>query len=193
MNRTLSRTVAGGAIGLAGLLGIGLALPSLAAGDDDAATTTTSPDGTDDGTGDDSTSTDDSTDGTDDGLGRHGAGHGGHGHGGHGGGMMGGPGGLEPAATALGMTTEELLTALQGGSTLGEVADAEGVDRQTVVDALLAAEEERITAMLDRSWPDHGPGMRGQDDGSTDDSTDDSTDSGTDDSGSTAEDTSLDT
>ncbi|MCZ2828884.1 hypothetical protein O2W14_08580 [Modestobacter sp. VKM Ac-2986] len=68
------------------------------------------------------------------------AGIGGHGsHGGH-----GGPGGGRPdlgaAASALGMTEEELRTALDvEGTSLADVAGQQGVAVDTVVDALVAA------------------------------------------------------
>lgn len=62
---------------------------------------------------------------------------------GHGPGGMGGPGGhhgagLDAAAKALGMTTEDLQTALKDGKTLAEVATSKGVDKQKVIDALVA-------------------------------------------------------
>jgi hypothetical protein len=63
--------------------------------------------------------------------------HGGFGHGpgfGHGGRF----GRLEDAATALGMTEDELLTALRDGSTIAEIAAEKGVELQTIVDAMLA-------------------------------------------------------
>jgi hypothetical protein len=64
----------------------------------------------------------------------------GGGHGGPGGGEMGGRGGrgLDSAAEALGITADELRTALEGGQTIAEVAAAKGVDVQTVIDAMLA-------------------------------------------------------
>jgi hypothetical protein len=72
-------------------------------------------------------------------------GHGGPGmrggHGGHGG--HGGPG-LEAAAGAIGITEDELRTALQGGDTLAEVAEANGVDPQAVIDALVAELRTRL-------------------------------------------------
>lgn len=59
-------------------------------------------------------------------------GHGGHGHG------RGGPG-LDAAATALGITTDELRTALSDGTTtIAAVAAERGVDVQTVIDAMVA-------------------------------------------------------
>lgn len=67
-------------------------------------------------------------------MGGGGPGHG-HGRGGF---------GLEAAATALGMTTDELRTALQDGSTIAEVATAQGVDVQTVIDALVAEATTRL-------------------------------------------------
>lgn len=47
--------------------------------------------------------------------------------------------GMETAAEALGVTTDELRTALQDGQTLAEVAAAEGVEVQSVIDALVLA------------------------------------------------------
>ena len=59
------------------------------------------------------------------GLGR-GMGHGRVGH------------GVEAAATALGMTSDELRTALRDGQTIAEIASEKGVDIQTVIDAMVA-------------------------------------------------------
>lgn len=64
---------------------------------------------------------------------------GGHGHG-HGGAD------LDAAATALGLTGEELRTALAvEGTTLADVAAAEGVETSALVDALVTAGTERLT------------------------------------------------
>ena len=79
-------------------------------------------------------------------LGRGGPGHGDHGgFGGHGRGFGGHGGGfgLDAAAGALGMTDQELRTALHEGKTLAEIAEAEGVEVDTLVDALVAAATER--------------------------------------------------
>ena len=62
-------------------------------------------------------------------------------HGEHGPGAKGGPG-LEIAAQALGMSADELHTALEGGQTLAQVASDKGVNVQVVIDALVA---ERTT------------------------------------------------
>ncbi|MGD9702516.1 MAG: hypothetical protein AB7Q42_07090 [Acidimicrobiia bacterium] len=63
----------------------------------------------------------------------------GMGHGGPGGEWGGRHGrGLEAAATALGMTADELRTALQDGQTIAEVAASKDVDVQTVIDAMVA-------------------------------------------------------
>jgi hypothetical protein len=61
----------------------------------------------------------------------------------HGPGHGRGPGGpgfgnLDTAAKALGMTADELRTALQGGKSLADVAKAKGIDPSKVVDALVA-------------------------------------------------------
>lgn len=56
----------------------------------------------------------------------------------------GGPGmgrggkGLDAAASALGITADELRTELQSGKTIAEVAGEKGVDVQAVVDAMVA-------------------------------------------------------
>lgn len=75
----------------------------------------------------------------------------GGGHGGPGGrggpdGDHGGRGrlGLEAAATALGITADELRTELEGGSTVADVAAARGVDVQTVIDALVAEAKAHV-------------------------------------------------
>ena len=65
----------------------------------------------------------------------------GHGPGGHGL-MMGG--GLETAADALGVTEDDLRTALRDGQSLADVAAEQGVEVQDLVDALVAAATERI-------------------------------------------------
>lgn len=64
-------------------------------------------------------------------------------HGGPGGRHGRGPG-LDGAAAAIGITEDELGTALQDGSTIAEVADANGVDAQTVIDALVANASDHL-------------------------------------------------
>ncbi|MCU1496827.1 MAG: LysM peptidoglycan-binding protein [Acidimicrobiales bacterium] len=79
---------------------------------------------------------------------------------------------LETAADALGMTTQELRTALADGKSLAEVAADQGVDKQKLIDALVAAAEkrldeakatlpERIAALVDGTLPEGGPGHGG--------------------------------
>lgn len=115
-------------------------------------------------------------------LGR-GFGHGpGHGHG-HGPGGFGDPSEL---ADILGVTTEELRTALEDGKTLAQVAEAEGIARTALIDKLVAAADDdleeavadgrlteaqaaeirerltaRITERVDRA-PNDGRGLRGR-------------------------------
>ena len=106
-------------------------------------------------------------------------------------GRHGGPGfghgaDLDAAATAIGISTDDLRTALQSGQSLAEIAQAHGVSAQTVIDALVAdakshiADEvasgevtqaeadqkladrtDRITAMVNGDLPARGPGFRG--------------------------------
>ena len=53
-------------------------------------------------------------------------------------GFRGGPGRLDAAATAIGITPEELRTALRDGKSLADVARDKGVDPEKVVSALVA-------------------------------------------------------
>jgi hypothetical protein len=69
------------------------------------------------------------------------------------GGGPGGPGkgfGLDEAAAALGMTVDELRTALAGGQSFADIAKSKGVDLAKVTDALVAAytkhEQDEVTA-----------------------------------------------
>lgn len=52
-------------------------------------------------------------------------------------------------ATTLGMTTTELLTELQAGKTVADVADEQNVALDDVVDAVVAPFEERMQTMVD--------------------------------------------
>ena len=93
------------------------------------------------------------------GMGGPGMGRGGRGHGGFGEPGFGGRGaGLDAAATALGITTDELKTELQAGKTIADVATEKGVDVQTVIDAIVAAETanitERVTDMVNGVRPE---------------------------------------
>ncbi len=70
--------------------------------------------------------------------------------------MNGGPGGpglhaedLTAAAQALGMSEADLTTALQNGQSLADVASAQGVDVQNVIDAIVAADTAKIQADVD--------------------------------------------
>jgi hypothetical protein len=62
----------------------------------------------------------------------------------------GGPGGrhggrgLDAAATALGVTEDELRTALRDGQTLAQVAESKNVPVQTVIDALIAERKTHL-------------------------------------------------
>ena len=79
------------------------------------------------------------------------AGFGGHGH--HGG-WHGGWFGLEAAAEALGMTEDELRTALEAeGATLAKVAEEKGVEVDALVDALVKAKQERIAQAVGSGMP----------------------------------------
>ena len=84
----------------------------------------------------------------------------------------GGHGGVQlaVAAEAIGITEDELRAALEDGQSIAQVAEANDVDVQTVIDAMVAAATERLEAAIaelpDRmaevvereGLPDRGPG-----------------------------------
>jgi hypothetical protein len=94
-----------------------------------------------------------------------GGGHEGRGHGGqnHGGPGMGGQRGekrqelLAAAADAIGITADELKTAIEGGQTIAQIAEANGKSVQSVIDALVAQATtdltQRITDMVNGVKP----------------------------------------
>jgi len=66
------------------------------------------------------------------------------GSGGHGRGHLD----LDTAARVIGVTTDELHTALESGKTLAQVARSQGISRATLVDKLVAAETARLAAAV---------------------------------------------
>jgi len=80
---------------------------------------------------------------------------------------------LETAAEAIGITEDELRAALADGQSIREVAEANGVDVQTVIDAMVAAATEQLEAAIEalpdrmaevverEGLPDRGPGHGG--------------------------------
>lgn len=102
-------------------------------------------------------------------------------------GGRGGGRGLEAAATAIGITVDDLRSALAGGQTIAQVAESNGVAVQTVIDAMVAQAKahldehvangdltqaqadarlaeltERIGEMVTSTRPMVGPGPRGR-------------------------------
>ena len=69
-----------------------------------------------------------------------------HGPGGRDGGMGNIGGGIiETVAEQLGMERSDLLTELQDGKTVAELAEAQGVDLQDIIDAFVDTADERLT------------------------------------------------
>jgi hypothetical protein len=66
---------------------------------------------------------------------------------------------LEAAAKALNLTPEQLRTKLSDGkTTIADVAKQQNVDVQTVIDAMAAADKERIEGIVNKPWPKFGTG-----------------------------------
>jgi hypothetical protein len=62
--------------------------------------------------------------------------------------------GLQAAAEALNMTTDELINALRSGQTLEQLAEAAGVDIQEVQDAIQAAQSEAFRTRIQQAVTD---------------------------------------
>ena len=72
---------------------------------------------------------------------------------------------LEAAAKALNLTPEQLRQKLSDGkTTIADVAKQQNVDVQTVIDAMAAADKDRIQGIVNNPWPTFGagPGMGGR-------------------------------
>lgn len=67
---------------------------------------------------------------------------------GRGHGMMGPGEDLSVVAKAIGMSDSDLLTALQGGKSIADVAKSKSVAVQTVIDALVASEKTEVQALV---------------------------------------------
>ena len=78
--------------------------------------------------------------------------------------VKGGPQ-LDAAASALGITADELRTELESGKTIAQVASEKGVDVNTVIDAMVSAAQTdlrtRITDFVNNGRPAKGPGGPG--------------------------------
>ena len=65
---------------------------------------------------------------------------------------------LTAAADAIGITADELKTAIEGGQTIAQVAEANGKSVQSVIDALVAQATtdltQRITDMVNGVQPE---------------------------------------
>lgn len=73
---------------------------------------------------------------------------------------------LAVAAELLGMTTEELATALRDGATVASLAEERGVEAADIVEALVADSEdehvERVTDFVNGEYRGHGPAGPGR-------------------------------
>jgi hypothetical protein len=56
---------------------------------------------------------------------------------------------LATTAEVLGLEVEDLVTQLQDGATIAEIADAQGVELQAIVDANLALAEDRVAELVE--------------------------------------------
>lgn len=76
----------------------------------------------------------------------------GPGHGGRGGGLS--LTGLQVAAEKLGMTTDELITALQSGKTLEQIAQEKGVDYATIQTAIQEQQQAEFRTRIQQAVTD---------------------------------------
>jgi hypothetical protein len=65
-----------------------------------------------------------------------------------------GPEGMQAAAEALGMTTDELSAALQAGSTLEDIATEKGLDIEVVRTTIQAAHKAQMLESIDQAVAD---------------------------------------
>jgi len=63
-----------------------------------------------------------------------------------------GEGPIAVAAEAIGIPTGDLLYAMRDGSTIAEVAEAEGVNVQVVTDALVASMQDKLDAAVEEGF-----------------------------------------
>ena len=78
-------------------------------------------------------------------------------------GGFGGPfigAGLDVVATTLGITTDEVRTALESGQTIADLAVSKGKTAQDVIDAIVAAATTKINAAGHRRQPHPGAGRQ---------------------------------
>jgi hypothetical protein len=61
--------------------------------------------------------------------------------------------GLDVIADAIGIDAEALRQELAGGATIAEVAEANGIDPQVVIDALVAEYTEQVTSLVEGEQP----------------------------------------
>jgi predicted trehalose synthase len=139
-DRKLFAAVAlGAALGAGGAVGAVIGVPSVASAQDGGDTTTTTTDDSNGTTGDNGTPEDKESDGR-------------CSFGGHRGLALHGGASFEAAAEALGLSEEELRDALaEGDTSIADIAEQEGVDVQDVIDAMVAAANERIDEAVDNN------------------------------------------
>jgi len=141
------KLVVAAAAGALTFTGLAVAVPAVAATDDPDGTSTSVVDRIKDalsGLVDDGSITQEQADEVATTLDDAGLGHGGH----------GGWFGLETAAETLGMTEDELRTALEAeGATLAKIAEEKGVAVDELVDALVTAKQERIAQAVQEGMP----------------------------------------
>jgi ribosomal protein S20 len=67
---------------------------------------------------------------------------------------FGGRGGhFGDVASVLGINEQELHTQLQSGKTLAQIAQDKGISKDDLINQLLQKEKERLTQMVDQTWP----------------------------------------
>jgi uncharacterized protein YidB (DUF937 family) len=59
---------------------------------------------------------------------------------------------LEEVASVLGMSKEEVLTQLQSGKTLVQIAQDKGISKDELLNKLLEKQKERLSKMVEQKW-----------------------------------------
>ncbi|WP_051330961.1 hypothetical protein [Aneurinibacillus terranovensis] len=72
-------------------------------------------------------------------------------------------GSFNDVASVLGMNAQDVLTQLQSGKTLVQIANSKGVSEDDLLNKLLQKDKERLTKMVEQTWQDKDRGAKAAD------------------------------